>query len=177
MKWGFRLSGMWRRALGWWFATFRSTVSVAFIFNGSGFEPWTVEDEGITPTVFTHQYCMNIHSIATLFLTAVTLPQTTLQYLHSTEVRIRRDEARERSLNLAWTVTRSSRAFRHVITRHQPSTSSLAQCVYWNLTWKSKHKMYKCTTYAVSNGHLPYLGTLARKIPLNKQQSIQVTLF
>jgi len=36
--------------------------------------------------------------------------------------------------------------------------------------------MYKLTTYAVSNGHVPYLGTLARKIPLNKHQSIQAKL-
>jgi len=70
----------------------------------------------------------------------------------------------------------SSHAFPHVITRHQPSQVSLAQCVYWNLARKSKHEMYKFTTYAVSNGHVPYFGTHARKIPLNKQQSIQVKL-
>ena len=101
---------------------------------------------------FTHQYCVNIRSLATLFLAAVTISQTTLQCLHSTEVRIRRDEARKCSLNLAWTVTPSSHAFPHVITRHQPSPPSLAQCVYWNLARKSKHEKYKFTTYAVSNG-------------------------
>jgi len=53
MKWGFRLSCMWRWAPGWWLATFRRIVSVAVIFKGSGFEPWTVWDEGITPTLCT----------------------------------------------------------------------------------------------------------------------------